>query len=118
MWRPRSRSLLALLEHGVQGLAIFDLSSAFDGSKVALQALRDEFPSVKFMDEVVDVSKEDEVNEAVAKAARTLGSVDVLLCFAGIAREASALDMPLEVWNSVFQVNTTGTFLCARAVAK
>ena len=37
----------ALLEHGVQGLAIFDLASALDGSKVALQALHDEFPSVK-----------------------------------------------------------------------
>lgn len=109
----------ALLEHGAQGLAIFDLASAFDSSKVAVQALRDEFPSAKFMEEVVDVSNEDEVNEAVAKAARTLGSVDVLVCFAGIViPNAAALEMPLEKWNRVFQVNVTGSFLCARVVAK
>ena len=108
----------ALLEHGVQGLAIFDLASAFNGSKVALQALYDEFPSAKFMEEVVDVTKEDEVNEAVAKVARTLGSVDVLLCFAGIARGSAAVDMSLETWNSVLEVNVTGSFLCSRAVAK
>jgi len=108
----------ALLEHGVQGLAIFDLASALDGSKVALQALHDEFPSVKFMEEVVDVTKEDAVNEAVTKAARTLGSVDVLLCFAGIAQGSAAVDMSLEMWNRVFEVNVTGSFLCARAAAK
>lgn len=108
----------ALLEHGVQGLAIFDLASALDGSKVALQTLHDEFPSVKFMEEVVDVTNEDVVNEAVAKVARTLGSVDVLLCFASIARGSAAVDLPLEMWNRVFEVNVTGSFLCARAVAK
>ena len=108
----------ALLEHGVQGLAIFDLASALDDSKVALQALHDEFPSVKFMEEVVDVTKEDTVNEAVAKVARMLGSVDVLLCFAGIAQGNTAVDMSLEMWNRVFEVNVTGSFLCARAVAK
>jgi len=108
----------ALLEHGVQGLAIFDLASAFNGSKAALQALYDEFPSVKFMEEVVDVTKEDEVNEAVAKVAQTLGSVDVLLCFAGIAQGTAAVDMSLEMWNRVFEVNVTGSFLCSRAVAK
>ena len=71
------------------------------------------------MEEVVDVSKEDDVNEAVAKVARTLGSVDVLLCFAGIVvPNTTALEMSLERWNLVFQVNVTGSFLCARVVAK
>ena len=105
----------ALLEHGVQGLAIFDLASALDGSKVALQALHDEFPSVKFMEEEVDVTKEDTVNEAVAKVARTLGSVDVLLCFAGIAHGGAAVDMSVEMWNHVFKVNVIGS---ARVAAK
>ena len=105
----------ALLEHGVQGLAIFDLASALDGSKVALQALHDEFPSVKFMEEEVHVTKEDTVNEAVAKVARTLGSVDVLLCFAGIAHGGAAVDMSVEMWNHVFKVNVIGS---ARVAAK
>ena len=109
----------ALLEHGAQGLAIFDLAAAFESSNAALQALRDEFPSVELMEEVIDVSKENEVNEAVAKVSRTLGTVDVLLCFAGIVLpNTTALEMPLDMWNRVFQVNVTGSFLCARAVAK
>ena len=71
------------------------------------------------MEEVVDVSKEDEVNETVAKVARTLGGVDVLLCFAGmLLPNTPALEMPLDAWDRVFQVNVTGSFLCARAVAK
>ena len=70
------------------------------------------------MEELVDVTKEDTVNEAVAKVARMLGSVDVLLCFAGIAQGNTAVDMSLEMWNRVFEVNVTGSFLCTRAVAK
>jgi NAD(P)-dependent dehydrogenase (short-subunit alcohol dehydrogenase family) len=47
-----------------------------------------------------------------------LGSVDHLLCFAGVVGCQHALDMTAAEWRRVLDINTTGGFLCAQAVAK
>ena len=66
----------------------------------------------------VDVTDADEVGQAVEQAVLELGSVEILCCFAGIVGCTHALEMGAEEWRRVVEVNTTGSFLCAQAVAR
>ncbi|KAF8155861.1 hypothetical protein B0H34DRAFT_798958 [Crassisporium funariophilum] len=108
----------ALLEHGLSGLCIFDLASALGQSAAALQTLRWDFPLRKILQSVVDVTDEKNVHEGVQVAVAALGSVDILLCFAGIARASHSAEMPLADWQKVIDINATGSWLCAQAVGK
>jgi glucose 1-dehydrogenase len=66
----------------------------------------------------MNVSKESDVQRAFATAKDALGGVDLLVNNAGIERPYPLLDMPLEAWQSVLDVNLTGVFLCAREAAR
>lgn len=106
----------ALLEHGLEGLMIFDVNDALLDSVVA--DLRAKYPSRIFGGRVVDITDDAAVEEAVAETVRFLGSVDILLNFAGVVATNHALDMTAAEWRRVLDINTTGSFLCAQAVAK
>ncbi|KAI1860614.1 hypothetical protein JX265_009077 [Neoarthrinium moseri] len=106
----------ALLEHGLSGLVIFDLDPVSAASRVAdLQA---GFPNAKISFATVNVTDADDVERSIDAVVRSLGSVDILLAFAGVASCAHAIEMPAKEWRRVFDINTTGSFLCAQAVAK
>lgn len=47
-----------------------------------------------------------------------MGSIQHLFCFAGIVGVVSALDMTESQWRKTLEVNTTGSFFCAQAVAR
>jgi len=107
----------ALLEHGLSGLSIFDLASGFQ-TQASVQQLRDEFPSAKIIEEILDVSDEKSVHQGVENAVAQLGSVNILLCFAGIVRASHSAETSLEEWQKVIAVNSTGSWLCAQAVGR
>ena len=108
----------ALLEHGVDKLAIFDVDENM-GAK-ALEHFekvsRDEKPTVLFKE--VDVTNETSVNEAVADVSGRFDGVQILLCFAGITESKLAVEYDIESWRRIFDVNVHGSFLVARAVAR
>ncbi|KAM0249662.1 hypothetical protein ACHAQJ_008959 [Trichoderma viride] len=106
----------AMLQHGLSGLMMFDVN--VDASQDALQALRDEFPKAKIEAREVDVTDEDAVVASVIETVRVLGSVDILICLAGIVASTHALEMPISQWRRVLDVNTTGAFICAQSVAR
>ena len=62
----------------------------------------------------VDVSREQEVEAAVADAVQRWGGLDVMVANAGIGAPGFLADLPLEDWQRVLDVNLTGVFLCAR----
>lgn len=62
----------------------------------------------------LDVSKEPEVEAAVADAVQRWGGLDVMVANAGIGCPGFLADLPLEDWQRVVDVNLTGAFLCAR----
>src|SRR2546428_5161101 len=66
----------------------------------------------------VDVAHADKVEAAAADVKRKWGVPQGLVNNAGIFPRASALDMDLAQWEHVLRVNLTGTFLCARAIAR
>ncbi|KAG9855277.1 NAD(P)-binding protein, partial [Aureobasidium melanogenum] len=107
----------ALLEHGLANLFLFDLRSTFDTSDEAIEALHNDFPSAKIIIEPVDVTDAENVNRAFAAAAAR-GSIDILLCFAGVVGCLNAIEMTPDQWRRTIDINTTGSFLCAQAAAK
>lgn len=106
----------SFLEHGLSGLAIFDIN--IKQAELQLNMLQQRFPGRKVIAFQVDVTDEKAVNEAVLKTAEALGSIDHLMCFSGIVCCAHAIDLNADTWRHVLEVNTTGSFVCAQAVAR
>ena len=65
-----------------------------------------------------DVTKEEDVDKMVRTAMENFGRVDILVNNAGAATVSPSVEMSLEEWNRVINVNLTGVFLCAREAAK
>lgn len=63
----------------------------------------------------VDVSDEQSVEAMVARALQ-LAPIVALANVAGIGSLTNAPDTPLEIWERVMAVNSTGTFLCCKHV--
>ena len=69
---------------------------------------------------VVDVTDKDAVEEFVARASAATGLVDILVNNAGgvLGQVGRALEeIPPRDWQRIFDVNVTGAFYCAQAVA-
>jgi NAD(P)-dependent dehydrogenase (short-subunit alcohol dehydrogenase family) len=93
---------------------LFDLAPAVD----KVDQLRREFPQSNIEYLSVDISNEDDVAKAVDSTVGLFGSLDALICFAGIVGCTHALDMPIPQWRKILDVNTTGSFICAQAAAR
>jgi NAD(P)-dependent dehydrogenase (short-subunit alcohol dehydrogenase family) len=68
---------------------------------------------------VMDVRREEEVKNMVARTLDKYGRIDVLVNNSGTGGPTARLiDMDLAVWNDVMAINVTGPMLCARGVLK
>jgi len=65
-----------------------------------------------------DVSQEDQVINMTKTAMEKFGSIEILVNNAGIASLSPSVDMSLEEWKKVIDVNLTGVFSCARTAAR
>lgn len=65
-----------------------------------------------------DVSREEEVESMFAQAVAEFGTLHIVVCNAGLQRDAPFSQMTLQQWNTVIGVNLTGQFLCARAAVR
>ncbi len=82
---------------------IVDEIKSMGGNAVALKA---------------DVSKEDQVRAMYVELFKTFGTIDILVSNAGLQRDAALLEMTLEEWNDVIDINLTGQFLCTREAVR
>jgi NAD(P)-dependent dehydrogenase (short-subunit alcohol dehydrogenase family) len=62
-----------------------------------------------------DVSREEQVNDAVARCIDRFGRLDVLVNVAGILLLAHTHETALAQWQKILDVNLTGTFLFCKA---
>lgn len=110
------RSCDALLEHGLEGLMIFDLDPS--GAQKEIAAMQAKFPAAKIRSLAVDVTNEDAVEAAVAETASELGPINALLSFVGVVGCVPTLEMPVSQWRKILDINTTGAFILAQATAR
>lgn len=65
-----------------------------------------------------DVTKEEEVDAALAEIMEKSGHIDVVFNNAGICKHLGTFEATIEDWREVIDVNLTGEYIMARAVAK
>ncbi|KAI2836109.1 hypothetical protein CBS11350_9572 [Aspergillus niger] len=111
-------SARALLEHGLQGLALLDLSTSLTRSKEYISAIQHNFPNANIVTIPCNVTIEAEVQSAVQSAIDRLGDLRILCCFAGIVNCVPSVDMSLEDYKRMQDVNTTGSWIIAQTVAR
>ncbi len=65
---------------------------------------------------LMDVTNEEQVNEAVKKILDEEGRIDLLVNNAGITKDKLLMRMKKQDWDAVLNVNLTGAFLVTKAV--
>jgi glucose 1-dehydrogenase len=66
----------------------------------------------------MDVSNEQDVARGFGEARDAFGGLDLLVNNAGLEKKFDLVDMPLDWWQKVIDVNLTGVFLCSREAAR
>jgi 2-hydroxycyclohexanecarboxyl-CoA dehydrogenase len=90
----------------------------WDWNTDAAQGLADEIAAMgrKVVVCKVDVSKRNDIESAVTTVHDTLGPVSILVNNAAISPEKDFVDITMEDWDRVFDINMKGLFMCTQAV--
>lgn len=126
----RLNDKVAIVTGGDTGIGkAISLAFAQEGARVVIDYFGDEQPASTLVNLIenfggrayaigADVSKPDEVDELIKGTRKHFGGLDIFVNNAGIEQKHPFLEMPLEVWNKVIDVNLTGPWLCSQAAAK
>lgn len=88
---------------------------ADEARAVAATIARDWVRRVEGM--AADVTQAADIRRMVEGTLATFGRIDILINSAGINTRKPALEMSEPEWSQVIDINLTGPFLCAKAVA-
>ncbi len=121
------RALVTGADSGIGQAAALELAA--HGAAVAINHVGDPSTARAMADAIeagggravtvqMDVSQEADVTRAFAEAKDGLGGLDLLVNNAGIEEPYELVDMPLESWQKILDVNLTGAFLCCREAAR
>ncbi|KAF3109545.1 hypothetical protein TWF569_003590 [Orbilia oligospora] len=106
----------ALCECGVKGIAILDILQEHGDDAIALLHQKYGVAAAFYK---IDVRDEEAVRDVIASVQIHLGSVDIMLCSAGIAdSNIKAEEYPLDKFRRLIDINLTGSFICAQAAAR
>jgi 2-deoxy-D-gluconate 3-dehydrogenase len=101
------------------GLATAHLFARAGAAVTVLDRAAPDSPSASEAHRIsIDVADPAAVRAAFDEIAARSGRLDILVNSAGVAIRRPALDLSLEDWNRVAEVNMTGSFLCAREAAR
>ncbi len=83
-------------------------------SEAGEEAVHDLAAGNKLLFLPVDISREDEVRDAIGRTISKFNKIDVLINNAAISANKPIAELSLVEWQQVIDVNLTGTFLCSR----
>lgn len=69
-------------------------------------------------DFLVDVTREQQVDEGIKEVVKQVGPVHILFNNAGVCLHKDTLDASIDEWREVIDINLTGEYIMARAVAR
>ncbi|MDO1448540.1 SDR family oxidoreductase [Rhodocytophaga aerolata] len=95
---------------------IVNYHSSEDGAKDTVKEI--EAAGGKAIAIKADVSKEDQVQRMFKQMFEAFGTIDILINNSGLQKDAPFLEMSLDDWQKVIDINLTGQFLCAREAAR
>lgn len=99
---------------GISRIALIDLHTG--PLSAAVKSLTDIDASVTAIHIEADVSKEEQVDQAVATTVEKFGRIDVCLNAAGITgKTAATSDLKNEDYDKVLDINLKGVWYCERA---
>jgi meso-butanediol dehydrogenase/(S,S)-butanediol dehydrogenase/diacetyl reductase len=104
---------LKLAENGAD-VAVCDIN--LDTAKETAEMIKK--LGVKALVVKLDVTKAQEVEDAVAKIIDSLGKIDILCNNAGISLIKNIVDLDEKDWDAHMNINAKGVYLCSKAVAK
>jgi glucose 1-dehydrogenase len=104
------------------------IEMAKEGAQVVINFISDEDAVQTMIEEIksfggtaiaikADISQEDQVKAMFTQMIKTFGTIDILVNNAGIQKDSAFIEMSLQDWQMVLNVNLTGQFLCAREAA-
>jgi NAD(P)-dependent dehydrogenase (short-subunit alcohol dehydrogenase family) len=111
-----SRGLGLQIAHGLgeAGAAVAITARHEEGLRQACDELQ--AAGVRAMTVRCDISKNDDVESAVAEVLRGFGQIDILVNNAGATWGAPFAEMPFDGWDKVIRTNVDGTWFVSRAV--
>jgi 3-oxoacyl-[acyl-carrier protein] reductase len=101
---------LSLARNGAE-VVVTDISDAIFEVGKQIEALGSKALPIK-----CDVSNYEQAQEVEEKVTATYEKIDILVNNAGIYPQKAFLDMTIEDWDKVLQVNLRGAFHCTKAV--
>jgi 3-oxoacyl-[acyl-carrier protein] reductase len=125
--KGRLQGKVAIVTGGARGIGkATGYKMLKEGAKVALidllnnklSEIRDEFITEqdKVLTLCIDITDENQVQEAVRKTVQEFGTIDILVNNAGIVCPAPLEDVKEAEWDDVVAVNLKGSFFCTKAV--
>jgi len=109
----------------INDVSQFDVRRSEDDRIEGWQGLKDVEAEIKALGRralvvEADISSSQQVGEMIARCIDEFGKLDILINNASIQgpQRVPAIEVSEEDWNRVLSVNLTGTYLCAKQVAK
>ena len=97
-------------------LTLLDINA--EGLARASEGLKSAHPGIGMETACGSTADEAAVERAFTQAETRFGSIDVLVNNAGIASNKPTLDLSLDEWRRVVDINLTGVFVCAQAAGR
>ncbi|HEX2924838.1 MAG TPA: SDR family oxidoreductase [Ruminiclostridium sp.] len=96
----------------------YNVAINYNINRAAAESLASELKNenCRVMTVKADVSRQEQVQGMINSINAYFGQVDVLVNNAGIAGQRLFTDITTEEWDSMFNVNVKGMFLCSKAV--
>jgi glucose 1-dehydrogenase len=128
MKRLQNRKALVTGANSGIGRAIA-IRLAQEGASVAINYVKDSDAADEVVSQInnsegkaiaikADISSEEQVDSMFDQAAKEFGGLDILVNNAGMESYHPFLEMPLDAWRKVIDIDLTGAFLCAQRAAR
>lgn len=118
----RHRGKVALVTGGASGIGLGIVERLLaEGASVASFDLNETVtadPGGRFLSLTGNAVNESDVEAAVDQTIGRFGSLDIMVCNAGVIDIAPVVDTPYETWRRVMDINVDSVFLGSRAAAR